>query len=167
MREDKFIEKVTQEFESEVESIPVNHDLLKKIKEENSKKKRLVLLWFQSPVWSYGFGLTALFFAFLYFLKPTETRELIVYRDNPSQVTTDTLIVKDTVFIEKEIIKNKPIQLVSNRISKKKKKTSTPQATFTFNEQYFDAEQLEEQQKAVGKSSEQSGELAQFLGINI
>ena len=167
MKEDKFIEKVTQGFENELDSIPTNHELLQRIKEENPNKKRVFPLWLQSPFWSYGYGLAALLFAFLYFTKPIETKELIVYRDNPPQLVKDTLLVKDTVYIEKEIIKNNNVKLVSNTKRKKRNKPSIPQATFTFKEQYFDAEQLEEQQKSVGKSSDQSGELAQFLGVSI
>ncbi len=166
MKEDKLIDKIRQEFETEIDSIPVNKDLLQRIKEENLKKRSVLPLWFQSPVWSYGFGLASLLFACLYFFKPTETSELIVYRDNPPQIVKDTLFVKDTVFIEKEVV-TKNTRLVSNPSQRIRKPRKSQQVTFTFNEQYFDAEQLEEQQKAVGKSSEQSEELAQFLGVNI
>ena len=161
--------RIQDEFRKEIESIHINEDLLKKIKEENPKEFRILPIWFYSPSTSYAMGLLALIFATLFFLKPSKTNELIVYKESPAQIIKDTVVMNDTIYLEKRIPAMNQTRLVSNSSSKKRKikPRTKPPVTFAFDEQYFDSQQLEEQQKAIGKSSDESGDLAQFLGVSI
>lgn len=166
----ELIVKAKKGYKKELDAIPYNTELLKKIKDTPSTRRSILPLWMTRPVPGYALGLAVLAFLLLYTVTPTKTTELIVYRDGPKEIKVDTVFMRDTVFKRAELnsLPTKTKKLVSSPAKKHTPKpTIIPTASYTMQKQYFDGEQLKNQQSLVGKSSAESGELAQFLGVRI
>lgn len=163
------IAKAKKGYKKELDAIPYNTELLKSIKESSSHRKSILPLWLTKPVPSYALGLAVLAFLLLYTVTPTKTTELIVYRDGPKEVKIDTVFMRDTVFKSTKLDPSPTTKKLVSRPKNKynRKSIIRPTASYAVQKQYFDGEQLKTQRDLVGKSSKESGELAQFLGVRI
>lgn len=171
MKETEIINKAKEGYNKEFNELADNLAFLNQLKEVNqSKKKSFFLLWLSKPVPAYSLALASLLFMLLFYTVKPKPTELVVYKNPETLIQYDTIMVRDTIRIEKEIksVKYKPEKKLANRVPKQtEKRTSTPIQTIVNNSEfYFDASQVSEQQNLAGSSSANS-ELAQFLGVRI
>lgn len=171
MKESEIIKKAKEGYNQEYIELKDNPTFLNQLKEVNkTKKKPFFLLWLSKPIPAYSLVLACLLFMLLFYTVKPQPTELIVYNNPEPIIQYDTIMVRDTIMIEKEneSVRIKPEEKLANRVPKKlENKAFTPIQTVVNNgEFYFDASQVSEQQNLAGSSSADS-ELAQFLGVSI
>ena len=165
----KLLNKAKHSLKQEMEETPIDEGLLHQLKTSKNKEadKQLFILfnWLHKPIPSYSFVLVLLLFTAIIVFKGVKTpqnKPYILQAVNRDIIKYDTIVLRDTVLIEKE-------QEKQNRRAKNELKTKPVQKTnnqsISTIVNSFQLIQLEEQLNKLGISaSESDSAIAMLIG---